>query len=130
MSFLFDASSIYEAVARGKLRVLSDNYTVEIARYEIGNILWKRRMLVGDITFDECFRIANLTKRALKLLNIISIECHEAEILKTAEKLKTTFYDSSYIFFAQNKNIPLVTEDDALKRKVEGYIRTMSLESL
>ncbi|MEM2123081.1 MAG: hypothetical protein QXE79_05555 [Candidatus Bathyarchaeia archaeon] len=45
MSLLFDASSIFEVLNRGNVKVLSDNYTLGIARYELGNILWRRKTL-------------------------------------------------------------------------------------
>ncbi len=42
MSFLFDASSIFEAIIQGNIKVLSGNYTIELAKYELNNILWKQ----------------------------------------------------------------------------------------
>ena len=53
MSFVFDASSIFEAMLHGKVRVLSGNYTVDLTRYELGNVLWKRRALLGDLSEEE-----------------------------------------------------------------------------
>jgi len=118
MSLLFDASSIFEALIRGNVRVLNNNYTVEIARYELANILWRRRILVGDIDDEEYARLASLMKMTLKLLNIININCNKTDILKIAKDFKITFYDSAYVFIAKTKKISLVTEDEKLKRKI------------
>ncbi|MEM2882817.1 MAG: type II toxin-antitoxin system VapC family toxin [Candidatus Bathyarchaeia archaeon] len=130
MSFLFDASSIFEALIGENVGILSDNYTLEIARYELGNILWRSRALTKDINDGECIRLANLIKNVLKLLNVINIGCCEVEILKIAEELKMTFYDSSYVFIARERGIPLITEDEQLRRKAEGYIKVMNVEEL
>ncbi|MEM2123080.1 MAG: type II toxin-antitoxin system VapC family toxin [Candidatus Bathyarchaeia archaeon] len=83
-----------------------------------------------DISDEEYVRLSNLIKKVLKLLVIIDIGCHEMEILKIAEELGTTFYDSSYILIAKTKGIPLVTEDEKLRRKVEGRIETMDVEEV
>jgi len=129
MSLIFDTSSIFEALIRENVRVLSNNYTVEIARYELGNILW-RRILLGDLDEEEYVRLANLIKMTLKLLKIIDIECHETEILKMAKKFKITFYDSAYVFFAKTKKIPLVTEDEKLKRKIRNCVEVTSIKEI
>ncbi|MGP3667238.1 MAG: type II toxin-antitoxin system VapC family toxin [Candidatus Bathyarchaeota archaeon] len=127
MKFLFDASSILEALVKGSVRVLNNNYTVEIARYELGNILWRRRTLIGDVDDEEYIRLTNLLKTTLKLLNIINIECHETNILKIAKEFKITFYDSAYVFTAKTKNLLLVTEDEELKKRVGNYVKTISI---
>ncbi len=57
---------------------------MEIARYELGNVLWKSRTLVGDLSDKECTRLGNLIKRILELMNIVSIDCCELEALKIA----------------------------------------------
>jgi len=130
MTLLFDASSIFEALIRGNVRVLNKNYTLDIARYELGNILWRRRMLVGDIDDEEYARLADLIKRTLRLLNIIGIECHEQEILRIAKEFKITFYDSAYVFVSKAKKIPVVTEDEKLKRKIGDYVKATSIEEI
>ncbi|MFN3621278.1 MAG: type II toxin-antitoxin system VapC family toxin [Nitrososphaerales archaeon] len=130
MSFLFDASSIFEALIKGSIRILSGNYTVEIARYELGNILWRRRVLVGDISSDECIRLAVVMEKVLKLMEIMGVGCYETEILKLAEGLKLSFYDSSYVYTAKAKDVYLVTEDVELRKKVEGYIKAIGLDEV
>lgn len=130
MSLLFDASSIFEALIRGNIKILNNNYTVEIARYELANILWRRRILVGDLNDEEYTHLANLIKMTLKLLNITDIECHETEILKIAKEFKITFYDSAYVFFAKTKKIPLVTEDEKLKRKIGNHVKVTNIEEI
>ena len=59
MRYVFDASSIFEALATERLKHLINNYTVEIVRYELG----KRKRLVGDLNEDVFSRLISLTKR-------------------------------------------------------------------
>jgi len=45
------------------------------------------------------------------------------EIAKTEN---ISFYDSSYIYFAKQKNIKLVTEDQTLKAKAQKYVQAQT----
>ena len=130
MKYLFDASSILEAITKDKIEVLSVNYTVELARYELGNTIWKRIRLLGKVNREEYTRLISLVKRVLKLMETLSIECHETQIAEVAAKLNITFYDAAYVFHAKQKNIPLVTEDKELKTKTAAFIKTKSLKEI
>jgi len=130
MKYLFDASSILEAITKDKIEVLSANYTVELARYELGNTIWKRIRLLGKVNREEYTRLISLVKRVLKLMETLSIECHETQIAEVAAKLNITFYDAAYVFHAKQKNIPLVTEDKELKTKTATFIKTQSLKEI
>lgn len=127
MSYLFDASSIFEAIVRNKVEVLAGNYTVELARFELGNVLWKRRDCVNA---EEYKRLASLVKRTLNLMEVLSIDCNEAEVAELADRLNITFYDASYVFLAKSKNLSLVTEDKKLKSRVKDHIEILSLNDL
>lgn len=54
MTLLFDSSAIFEAIKLGSKAVdlLKGNYTVDLARYELGNIIWKYR---GRVDVDDFF---------------------------------------------------------------------------
>jgi hypothetical protein len=41
MKPLFDSSAIFRAIKENKIEFLAGNYTLELARYELGNIIWK-----------------------------------------------------------------------------------------
>ena len=127
MSYLFDASSIFEAIVRNKVEVLAGNYTVELARFELGNVLWKRRDCVNAEKYKS---LASLVKRTLNLMEVLSIDCNEAEVAELADRLNITFYDASYVFLAKSKNLSLVTEDKKLKSRVKGHIEILSLNNL
>jgi len=130
MSFLFDASSIFEALVERKVRALQGNYTIDLAMYEVGNILWKRRCLLKDVDDEEIAQLIGLIKRVLRLLKTVKIDCHEREVVDVAVRFKVTFYDASYVFAAKNNNLTLVTEDEKLRRKVKGYVDVLSLREI
>ena len=128
--YLFDASSIFEALVRGRAEVLSGNFTLELARYELGNVVWKRRSLIGDLGREDALRILGLLKKALRIMEVLGVECREAEILKIAENLGVTFYDACYVAMANIKDAALVTEDKKLKRKAEKLVKVAELDEL
>ena len=129
MSRLFDASSIFKAVKENLVEALMGGYTLEIARYELGNILWKENVLRCNIDDKEVLVFARLVKDILGLMRLLHVDCHEEQILDTARSLKITFYDASYVYYSKQMAIPLVTEDLDLVKKVKNHIKTSSLSS-
>lgn len=130
MNYLFDSSSILRAISKDKISALAGNYTLDLARYELGNLIWKRRTLIKDLGRDECKQLIEVIKRTLSIMEILSIKCHEAEIAEISENLNLTFYDASYVFAAKSKSTPPVTGDSEIKRKASNYIRILSVEDL
>jgi len=130
MSYLFDSSSIFKAIKSNTIEVLTGNYTLEIARYELGNILWKERSIFRRIDDDELEGLVRLVKKTLNLLKVLNIECHEEEIAKLAKDLKITFYDASYTFHSKEMNLKLITEDKELKAKIKNQVKTLSLNEI
>lgn len=130
MSYLFDSSAIFKAVTKNVIEILPKNYTVELARYELGNILWKERALHGRINGNEMKKLMELIKSALNLMKIFNVECHEGEVIDTAEKLGLTFYDASYVFYAKKMGLTLVTEDEKLMGKAEPHVKALKLDGI
>src|SRR4030042_726320 len=117
MKFLFDSSAIFRAIKENKIEVLAGNFTLELARYELGNIVWKDYALQAKISEQEQKMMAKTIKRTLAIMDIIDAAGCEEEILETAVKLTITFYDASYAYFAKAKNLKLITEDKRLIKK-------------
>ena len=130
MKAVFDSSSIFEAIIQGKISILNEGFTTTLAPYELGNILWKRIKLHGDISEIEALKLWKLIIKTLNLMQTIDIKGHEEEILKISMKLELTFYDSAYINLAKTNNIPLITEDEKLRRKAEKIVKTYSINEL
>ncbi|HID17175.1 TPA: hypothetical protein EYP26_02655 [Candidatus Bathyarchaeota archaeon] len=50
---------------------------MELAKYELGNILWRERALRGRINANEMKKLMELVKDALNLMKIFSVERYE-----------------------------------------------------
>ncbi len=130
MKYLFDSSAIFKAIKENKIDLLIGNYTLELARYELGNILWKNYALQAKATEQEIKTLAKIVKQTLNLMENIQINSTEEEILETATKLNTTFYDAAYIYHAKVKELPLITEDLQLQKKTTPYINSSKLNDI
>jgi predicted nucleic acid-binding protein len=130
MKYLFDTSAIFKAIQENKINLLIQNYTIELTRYELGNILWKNFYLHEKATTQEIEALSEIIKQTLNLMKIIQIECTEQKILETATKQKITFYDASFTYHAKLNQLTLVTEDIQLQKKVEPYIKTINLDNI
>ncbi|RWX74213.1 MAG: toxin VapC [Candidatus Methanosuratincola subterraneus] len=130
MSCVFDSSSIFEALIRKRIRCLSGNLTISLARYELGNVIWKRGMLSKDLKTDAQAKLLALARDGLKLMKVIDIEGQEEGVLNVAEELKIAFYDASYVYAAKARGVPLVTEDKGLRERAKCKVKTVSLDQL
>jgi len=45
-SYVFDSSSIYTPLKRGVPKIVGGNYTVTLAKFELGNVVWKEAFLL------------------------------------------------------------------------------------
>ncbi len=130
MTYLFDASSIYAIVRAERAELLLGCYTPSLARYELGNILWKERYVRKTMDGVEQRTYLNSVIRALKLMAIIDIEGDEQEVVDIAIKYGLTFYDASYVHLAKRNNAVMVTEDGKLAKKVKSYLQAISASQL
>jgi len=130
VSYILDSSAIFRAIKENVVETLVGNYTLELARYELGNVLWKEYLLHKKINKDELRRLVRLIKEVLHIVEVLGIDCHEEEILDIAEELKSTFYDASYIFYAKEKKLSLITEDEALLNKARNYVKALKLSDV
>ena len=130
MKYLFDSSAIFKAIKENKIDFLIGNHTLELARYELGNIIWKNYSLQAKATDQEIKMLAKIIKQTLNLMEITQINCTEEEILETATKLKITFYDASYTYHANAKELELITEDLQLLKKITSYTKASKLNDI
>jgi len=130
MKYLFDSSAIFEAIKENKIDFLIGNCTLDLSRYELGNILWKIFTLQARATDTEIKALAKIIKQTLNLMEITPITCNEEEILETATQLKITFYDAAYAHNAKVKELSLITEDLHLLKKITPYINASKLNDI
>ena len=127
MNYLFDASSIFKAIKENRVAILSGNLTLELARYELGNTLWKQT-LREHLNREELRELTTLTTQVLNLMRLQTIAGHEEEVLETALELNLTFYDASYLYSAKQNNLPFVTEDTQLRKRAEPAHTVQNLD--
>lgn len=130
MNYLFDSSAIIKAIKENKIDLLIENHTIEIARYELGNILWKECSLRAKIPKEQTRALIAAIKHSLNLMEVHQIISKEEEILETSVQFKITFYDASYAYFARSKALALVTEDMRLAKKISPDIKTLSVDEI
>jgi predicted nucleic acid-binding protein len=122
--YLFDSNAIAITIKRLREKAVEALYgkaTLNLAHYELGNMLWKECVLKGLISQEEALQKAEDMARMLEALRIEGIESSEdfKGVMKLATDLKLTFYDASYMYLAKNKDFTLVTEDKELSKKAE-----------
>ena len=88
MKYLFDSSAIFRAIKENKIELLNGNYTIELARYELGNIIWKDSVLQATLSVQESKMIAKTIKHTLTIMEVLQIAGREEEILETAQNIK------------------------------------------
>jgi len=130
MKYLFDSSAVFRAIKENKIELLAGNCTLELARYELGNIVWKDYILQGKVSEQEAKLMTKAIKHTLTLMDIIGTAGSEEEILETARQLRITFYDASYAYLAKMKELCLVTEDARLIRKVSATINVSTMDDI
>jgi predicted nucleic acid-binding protein len=127
MKYLFDASAIFKAIKENKTEVLDGNCTLDLARYELGNIVWKEYLLLGKISKEEAEILIRAITGVLNIMEILPIVTNEEAILATSAEHKITFYDASYTYISKDKKIPLITEDQRLAKRVASAVKVLSL---
>lgn len=130
MKYLFDSSAIFRAIKENKIEFLIGSYTLELARYELGNIIWKDCVLHAKVSEQEAKMMTKTIKHTLNIMDIIeTVDCEE-EILETGIKLKITFYDAANVYFAKAKDLRLITEDARLIKKITSTTNVSMLDHI
>lgn len=130
MRYLFDSSSIYSIVGDSRAERLVQNYTCDLARYELGNILVTERNARKTITDSEQKYLLDKISSALNLILILDAKGYEQEVINIATTYNLSFYDASYVYLAKKIKATLVTEDDKLSKKIKEYVDTVKAKEL
>ncbi|BBD73395.1 PIN domain nuclease [Sulfodiicoccus acidiphilus] len=124
MIYVFDTSSIYTAVLSRRTEVLGANYTVPLSRFELGNVVWKEVAVFKRITKEEGERLFRHFLNVLDTMNLKDVNYEEVE--EMAVERRISFYDASYVWLARELKVPLVTEDEKLRKAAGGVVRVVS----
>lgn len=132
---LFDSNIIYRLIRElpdKAMDKLVEGTTIYLARYELGNALWRESLLLKRINIEEAKKSLDLMFSMLEHMQVASLDnATGRDILDTAYKFKLTFYDAAYLIEAKKSAKILVTDDIKLARAAENLgIKTLSSKTL
>jgi predicted nucleic acid-binding protein len=133
--YLIDASAfmllIKKADAQSTFKHLQISCILDLTYYEVGNAVWKEGSLAKQLAPEAARILQKAAQSILMKTDRVSDESDGFEkILEIAKTEKLTFYDSSYIFFAKEKGLQLMTEDKELKEKAQKYVAVKTVGAL
>jgi predicted nucleic acid-binding protein len=125
---VFDSSSIYACVKAGNHALLKGNYSVILARYELGNVIWKETLLHKTFSVAEARRLIAFFDKIMETMVLLHPPIEE--VFSIAVNYRLSYYDASYVYCAQNTNSVLITEDAKLKKKITPQLKTGSFAEI
>jgi predicted nucleic acid-binding protein len=133
--YLFDASAfiflIKKANVQTTLQQLQKLSILDLTVYEVGNALLKESTITKFLTPTEINTLEKVTQTILsRTEKIPNQDTTFQQIMKIAKTENLSFYDSSYLYFAKQNNIQLVTEDTAFRNKAKKYVQTQTTTTL
>ncbi len=109
---IYDASSIYRAIEIGAFNKLLEGKTLDLAQYELGNVVWKE-VARNKISESEGAKLIKFISKTISLMEILKIGIKK-EVLKVAVDKNLSYYDASYLYASISMRDVLVTEDKKL----------------
>jgi predicted nucleic acid-binding protein len=133
--YLLDASSfmmlIKKATVQTTVACLQDSLVLDLTFYEVGNAIWKESTLTKFLTPDDAKALEKVAQTIFARTDQIASGTGSfSGILEIAKTEKLSFYDSSYIYFAKEKALKLVTEDKKLNVKAQKYVDVQTATTL
>ena len=125
---LLDASSIFNLFQSNKFSVLLDGATIPLARYEIGNIIWKNYKIKNRISKKEAKDSGTVLFELIDSMEQIVPSPASTLTLSLEEGL--TFYDSSYLVSAIETGYEFVTDDIKLQKIARSKVLTRKSSDL
>jgi predicted nucleic acid-binding protein len=133
--YLLDASAfillIKKANVQTTFRCLQNSLILDLTVYEVGNAIWRESSLAKFLTAEEAKMLEKVAQIILSRTDkILNEDITFQKIMEIAKTEGLSFYDSSYIYFAKQKNIKLITEDQTLKDKAQKYVEAQTTTAL
>ena len=125
---LLDASAIFNLFQCHKYNALVAGATIPLAKYEIGNILWKNHEIRNRISKIEAMESGTVLFELIESMEQIVPSPASALSLSLEEGL--TFYDSSYLVSAIESGYELVTDDVKLHKIASSKVPTRKSSDL
>ncbi len=126
---LFDASAIITLCIERKFDQLMEGWTIDLAKYEIGNAIWKKAFLTKDLKPEEGLRALEAILDLIGEMDIWEIK-DKVNVLKIAINEGITYYDASYLVAAIEGGFTLITEDKELLRVTKRYTKAIMADEI
>ncbi len=134
MPYLFDASSALGIVVekgKGALRLLENNYILDLTLYEIGNALWRMHVLLKKLSAEDARSLMEvMMDLAGRMKKIAIAELNPAKTMELAMGERITFYDAAYVAMAKLRGLTLVTDDVGLAKVASKHVKVKSSKGL
>jgi len=113
MSVLADASTIFRALITRRTARVAGAYTLDLARYELGNAVLRQLRTHRTLSEEEAEELAAAASSILLNMTVLTVD-DEPGVLRLAAATGLTFYDASYLHTAGRLGLILATEDARL----------------
>jgi predicted nucleic acid-binding protein len=118
---LFDASAMINLFRDGRVQVLLQGCTIDLAAYELGSAV--RRYVKVEKTLAnsdgvELLKALQNVMSAMENVQIMSL----VPVLENAIKENLSFYDASYLTAATEGGYRLVADDEGLLQAARKYL--------
>jgi len=128
MRLLFDSSALLNIIRVRKqdaYGLLKGNLTLSLAKYEIGNALWKEALLLGRISLEEALEALSLLDRVLEIMEMVYPKRSDLTF-RLAFDPQVTYYDASYVVASIENDAKLITSDVKLARRIGEKMDTVN----
>ncbi len=129
---IFDSSSLIRMIrdwGEKALFALKSEHTIDLASYEIGNVLWKMVFIHKSITRDEALMVLLEFQKFLQMMKIHPLQDPNA-VLQAAVTFGITYYDASYVNLTIKLGGILVTDDRKLINATKNRMTVVTCKEL
>jgi len=129
MKFLIDTSAVINIIqqrSEDALYFLQDQITLDLAFYEAGNVI-RTMFHRGDLDRTDALNLGSDLADVWKLMNVVNYSSLDMNnILDLALDLDIAFYDAAFLVQSRELDIPFVTDDQPLQKKIPKSLSWMS----
>jgi len=124
-SFVVDTGSLFNLFFIDSkdivIEVIHKSFILDLTLYELGSVFVKGNdNHIKNLNKEEITGLINNIGKLISGINVIRIEPeHISGIMNISLSTGLTFYDSSYVFYSKNLNLPLLTDDKEIYSKAK-----------
>ncbi|ARD84841.1 PIN-domain RNase, VapC-type toxin [Ferroplasma acidiphilum] len=136
-TFVVDTSSLFNLFFIDSknivLEIMHKSFILDLTFYELGSVFVKGNdNHIKNLNKTEITELINNIEKLISGINVIRIQPeHISGIMHISFSTGLTFYDSSYVFYSKNLNLPLLTDDKEINSKAKKLgINVMKVDDL